>query len=642
MALEFDTCYRAVVARDPRFDGRFFTGVTSTGIYCRPICPARTPARHNLRFFPHAGAAEAAGFRACRRCRPEASPGSPDWNARADLAARAVKLIADGYADEHGISGLARRLAVTERHLRRLLLAELGATPIALARTTRLQTARRLLAETDMPVTEIAFASGFASVRQFNASFRDAYGRPPTALRTRTPRPGRRPGGAARPGAAATGGKRVPDGQRAAGQVPGTQRATGQGVDTQHAAGQGVDTRRAEGPGVARQEPSGDVAADGTWLTLRLACRQPFDGRSLLQFLAARAIAGVEEVARGRYARTVRVPGGSGLVELVPPPAAGGGNGRAAPAGRTGGAQVLLRVRLTGLRGIGQVVSRCRRLFDLDADPQAIAAALAADEALAPLVAARPGLRVPGAYDGFELAVRAVIGQQVSVPAASTLTGRLAARHGTRLDGTAGPAGPLSVLFPRPADLADADLAGLGITTARQVTLRALAAACAAGRLNLDPGADPEETAARLVELPGVGPWTVAYILMRTGDPDAFPGSDLGLRRAMERLGLEPGRADRWRPWRAYAALHLWAALAGPPGVAELATESESATRAEPATQAAPATPAEPATQAVSATQAVPVTQTVSPGPAGPSAYGRGAGTSSVMPAVDLAATGQE
>jgi AraC family transcriptional regulator of adaptative response / DNA-3-methyladenine glycosylase II len=211
------------------------------------------------------------------------------------------------------------------------------------------------------------------------------------------------------------------------------------------------------------------------------------------------------------------------------------------------------------------VVSRCRRLFDLDADPQAIAAALAADEALAPLVAARPGLRVPGAYDGFELAVRAVIGQQVSVPAASTLTGRLAARHGTRLDGAAGPAGPLSMLFPRPADLADADLAGLGLTTARQATLRALAAACAAGRLNLDPGADPEETAARLAELPGVGPWTVAYILMRTGDPDAFPGSDLGLRRAMQRLGLEPGRADQWRPWRAYAALHLWASLAGPP-----------------------------------------------------------------------------
>jgi AraC family transcriptional regulator of adaptative response / DNA-3-methyladenine glycosylase II len=305
---------------------------------------------------------------------------------------------------------------------------------------------------------------------------------------------------------------------------------------------------------------------DGVDVKLRLAGREPFDGRSLLRFLAARAIPGVEEVAQGRYARTVRVPGGSCVVELVPPPAApDGGNGRAAPAGRAGRAQVLLQVRLTSLRSIGQVVSRCRQLFDLGADPQAIDATLAADEALAPLVAARPGLRVPGAYDGFELAVRAVIGQQVSVRGASTLTGRLAARHGTRLDGAAGPAGPLSVLFPRPADLADADLAGLGLTTARQAALRALAAACAAGRLNLGPGTDPAEAGARLAELPGVGPWTVAYVLMRTGDPDAFPGSDLGLRRAMERLGLEPGRAARWRPWRAYAALHLWTALAEPP-----------------------------------------------------------------------------
>ena len=514
MTLDFDACYRAVVARDPRFDGRFFTGVTSTRIYCRPICPARTPARRNMRFFAHAGAAEAAGFRACRRCRPEASPGSPDWNARGDLVARAVRLIADGYADGHGVDGLARRLAVTDRHLRRLVLAELGTTPIALARTTRLQTARRLLAETDLPVTEVAFASGFSSVRQFNASFQEAYGRPPSQLRSRTPRP-----------AAA------------------------------------ADAHRA-GSQAAHRE----AAADGSWLTLRLACRVPFDGRSLLRFLAARAIPGVEEVSDGRYARTVRVPGGSGVIELVPPLSTGRGeNGRAPRQSRAAEAQVLLRVQLTGLRGVGQVVSRCRRLFDLDADPAAIAAALAADGALAPLVGARPGLRVPGAYDGFELAVRAVIGQQVSVPAASTLTGRLAARHGGLMEAAAGPGGGPTVLFPLPGDLAGADLSGLGLTTGRQVTLRALAAACADGRVNLDPGTDPEETAARLVDLPGVGPWTVAYILMRAaGDPDAFPGSDLGLRRAMKRLGCEPERADRWRPWRAYAALHLWATLAEP------------------------------------------------------------------------------
>ena len=487
MTLDFDTCYRAVVARDPRFDGRFFTGVTSTGIYCRPVCPARTPARRNLRFFPHAGAAEAAGFRACRRCRPEASPGSPDWNVRADLAARAVQLIADGYADEHGISGLAQRLAVTDRHLRRLLLAELGTTPIALARTTRLQTARRLLAETAMPVTEIAFASGFASVRQFNASFRQAYQQPPSALRARF--------------------------------------------------------------GAASGRPAGGPGPDGTWLTLRLAVRPPFDSQSLLRFLAARAIPGVEAVDGRHYARTIRSPGGAGIIELIPA-ATGDGTG-----------QVLLRARLAGLRGVGQVVSRCRRVLDADADPQAITAVLAADEALAPLVAARPGLRVPGAYDGFELAVRAVLGQQVSVAAARTLAGRLAARYGTPL--AAGeplsPAGPLTTLFPAPADLAEADLTGLGLTTGRQQTLRALAAACADGRLDLGPGTDPDEAAAALAELPGIGPWTTAYILLRAAaDPDAFPGTDLGLRREMARLGCEPGHDRRWRPWRAYAAMYLW------------------------------------------------------------------------------------
>jgi AraC family transcriptional regulator of adaptative response / DNA-3-methyladenine glycosylase II len=503
MTLDFDTCYRAVVARDQRFDGRFFTGVTSTGIYCRPVCPARTPARRNMRFFGHAGAAEAAGFRACRRCRPEASPGSPDWNARADLAARAVQLIADGYADEHGISGLAQRLAVTDRHLRRLLLAELGTTPIALARTTRLQTARRLLAETGMPVTEIAFASGFASVRQFNASFQEAYQQPPSALRARMP-------------AGATAGNRA-------------------------------------------AATDGAAADGGTWLTLRLAGRPPFDGQSLLRFLAARAVPGVETVDGGRYARTIRSPGGAGIIELIPA-AAGPGH-----------CQVLLRARLTGLRGIGQVVSRCRRLFDLDADPHAIAAVLAADDVLAPLVAARPGLRVPGAYDGFELAARAVLGQQVSVAAARTLAGRLAARHGTPLatGGPLPPAGPLTTLFPGPADLADADLTGLGLTTGRQRTLHALAAACAAGRLSLGPGTDPDEAAAVLARLPGIGPWTVAYVLLRAaGDPDAFPGTDLGLRRAMARLGCEPGHDRRWRPWRAYAAVHLWTAPDGPAAAA--------------------------------------------------------------------------
>jgi AraC family transcriptional regulator of adaptative response / DNA-3-methyladenine glycosylase II len=486
VTLDFDTCYRALLARDPRFDGRFFTAVTSTGVYCRPICPARTPARRNVRFYPLAGAAEAAGFRACRRCRPETSPGSPEWNTRADLTGRAVRLIADGCVDEHGVDGLARRLAVTGRHLRRLLVSELGAGPLALARTARLQTARRLLAETAMPITDIAFASGFSSVRQFNASFAEAYGGPPSSLRPALRRPSR--------------------------------------------------------------------AGDGTWLTLRLACREPFDGGALLRFLAARAIPGVEQVCGGRYARTIRGPAGPGLVELSLPAGEHGG-----PPGRR---PVQLRVRLPGLRGVGRVVSRCRQLLDLDADPCAIGAVLAADGVLAPLVRARPGLRVPGAYDGFELAVRAVLGQQVSVAAASTLAGRLAARFGTTLD-TGGEWPP--VLFPEPAALAEADLSGLGLTTARQATLRALAAAAAGGGLALDHGADPEQTAARLAELPGIGPWTTAYILMRAvGDPDAFPGTDLGLRRALGELGCPVSHAERWRPWRAYAAVQLWTWHAGP------------------------------------------------------------------------------
>lgn len=577
MTLDFDTCYRAAAARDPRFDGRFFTGVTSTGIYCRSICPSRTPARKNMRFFPHQGAAESAGFRACRRCRPEASPGSPDWNTRADLVARAVRLITDGYVDEHGIAGLARRLAVTERHLHRLVVAELGTAPLALARTVRLQTARRLLRETSVPITEIAFASGFSSVRQFNASFQESYRQPPSELRANAPLGGARPR-SGRPGSV-----------RAGSTPAGSTRARDAQVQ----------------PGTVA-----DPAAPGTWLSLKLACREPFDGESLLGFLAARAIPGVEQVAGGRYTRTIRTSAGAGLIELVPPPpgAARTASKRAASRDTPGHGQVLLRVRLTGLGGVGQVVSRCRQLFDLDADPAAIGAALASDGALAPLVCARPGLRVPGAYDGFELAVRAVLGQQVSVAAARTFAGRLAARHGASLAapdpgsspedpgalphapgatgarglaaGDHGPApedhavasggGPPPampvLLFPEPDHLADADLSGVGLTTSRQATLRALAAAMATGQLDLDPGTDPAEAAARLSELPGIGPWTVAYILMRAvHDPDAFPETDLVLRRAIERLGCAPAHAGRWRPWRAYAALHLWTWTAAAP-----------------------------------------------------------------------------
>lgn len=470
--LDFDSCYLAVRARDARFDGRFFTAVTSTGIYCRPICPARTPARRNVRFYADAAAAEAAGFRPCKRCRPEASPGSPLWDFRGDLVRRGLRLINEGVVDEQGVRGLAARLAVTERHLHRLFVAELGAPPLAVARSRRLQLARRLLRETPMPVTDVAFAAGFGSVRQFNAAMRDAYGQAPTELR---------------------------------------------------------------GLGVARK-------TGGVPLELRLSVRPPYDAAALLEFLAARAIPGVEKVADGRYARTTP---SSGRIELIP-----------------GDGHVLLRADAPDLRGVARVVARCRRLFDLDADPHSVNAVLGADPLLAPLVEARPGLRVPGAYDGFEMAVRAVLGQQVSVAGARTLAGRLVARAGTALEQ---PADGLTHLFPTAEQVAEADLTGLGMTGGRQRTLHALATAVASGDLDLDSGADVAETSERLLAIPGIGPWTVAYIAMRAlGDPDAFPSGDLGLRQALERLGVTD-RADKhteqWRPWRAYAALHLWTSL---------------------------------------------------------------------------------
>lgn len=478
--LDADTCYRAVVARDARYDGRFFTGVTSTGVYCRPVCPARTPLPGNVRFFRYAAAAHAAGFRPCRRCRPEASPDSPDWDVRGDLVGRGLRLIAEGVVDEHGVRGLASKLAVTERHLYRLFVDELGVGPLALARTRRLQLARRLLEETDMSVTDAAFASGFGSVRQFNASVRAAYGRRPREMR------------------------RAP-----------------------------------------RRDPSDGAAA--TKVVMRLSYRPPLDVDALLGFLAPRAIPGVEEVSGGRYARTVRTSCGEGIAELEP---------------ATDARQVALTLATDDVRGTARVVARARRLFDLDADPDAVAAVLVQDPTLAPLVRRRPGIRLPGAFDGFELAVRAVLGQQVSVAGATTLAGRLVARLGKPLTRSAG---TLTHLFPTAEDVAEADLTGLGLPGARQRTLRALGLAVAGGALVLDGGADPAETVERLVALPGIGPWTAAYVAMRAlRDPDAFPERDLGLLRALERLGIPASHAESWRPWRGYAAMHLWSSLSEP------------------------------------------------------------------------------
>jgi len=480
MVPDFDACYRAVRSRDARFDGRFFTAVTSTGVYCRPICPAPTPLAANTRFYACAAAAEAAGFRACRRCRPETAPGSPAWNTRADVVARALRLIAEGVVDVEGVVGLARRLAVSARQLHRALVAEVGVGPLALARTRRARTARLLIDQTAIPLTAVSGAAGFASIRQFNDTMRAAFGRSPTELRRRVP-----------------------------------------------------------------------AALDGGALVLRFPYRPPLDSGTLLSYLAYRAIPGVEEVIDGRYRRTVALPRSRGIVELEPLASAH---------------TVALRLCLDDLRDLSLVAQRCRGIFDLDADPAAIEAVLSDDPLLAPLVAARPGLRVPGSFDGFELAVRAILGQQVSVAGARTLAGRLVAAMGEPL---AEPRGTLTHLFLTPERLAGADLQGLGLTRGRGAALQALARAIVVRGLTLDRGADWEQTTARLRELPGIGPWTASYIAMRAlGDPDACPVADLGLRRALERRGLagDPksiaARAEAWRPWRAYATHHLWASLA--------------------------------------------------------------------------------
>jgi AraC family transcriptional regulator of adaptative response / DNA-3-methyladenine glycosylase II len=463
-----DRCYRAVVSRDKRFDGVFYTGVLTTGIYCRPSCPAVTPKRRNVRFFVSAAAAQAAGLRACKRCRPDTTPGSPEWDVRADVAGRAMRLINDGVVERAGVSGLAARLGYSERQLHRVLVAELGAGPLALARARRAHTARILAETTAMPLTDVAFAAGFASVRQFNATMRETYAVTPSALRGRT-----------------------------------TPRAA-----------------------------TGDVE-------LRLAVREPFDGAALLDFLRVRAVPGVEEVTGETYRRTLRLPGGPGVVALTPGPS-----------------YVRCVLRLHDLADLPVAVERCRRLLDLDADPLAVADALGADPVLGPLVAKRPGLRVPGAVDGAEIAVRAVLGQQVSVAAARTAAGRLTAAYGTPL---ASPDGTLTHLFPVPDALAGADVPG---PAKRAAALRGLCAALADGALDLDRGTDRTAAYDALVALPGIGPWTASYVALRAlGDPDAFLPTDLGVRRALAALGTDVGAAEAWRPWRSYALLHLWTSL---------------------------------------------------------------------------------
>jgi AraC family transcriptional regulator of adaptative response / DNA-3-methyladenine glycosylase II len=475
---DFEACYRAMTSRDARFDGRFFTGVTTTGIYCRPVCPAQTPRRANVRFYVSAAAAEAAGFRACRRCRPQLAPSAPSGDRLAD---RALELLAAGAADGRaGISTVARRLSVSERHLHRVLHVAVGAGPLTLARMRRLQTARTLIEQTGMPITEVALCSGYSSLRQFNSEVRAGIGSTPTELRSRR-----------------------------------------------------------------RTRLDGDGA-----IVLRLGVRPPFDGATLLRFFAARAVAGVERCEAGRLTRSLSLRHGAAVVELEPQPA-----------------HLVARLWLDDVRDLAAAADACRRLFDVDADPLAIAAVLSGDPLLAPLVGAAPGLRVPGAASGEEIAIRAVLGQQVSVRRATSLAALLADRLGTRL---AQPRGGVDRLFPAAATIVDADLSGLRLTREREATLRRLCAALAAGDVDLGPGADAATAAHDLQAIRGIGPWTAAYTTMRgLRDPDAFPAGDLGLRRAHDAAGggdgpALAGRSERWRPWRAYAAMHLWHTLSHP------------------------------------------------------------------------------
>ena len=473
MIADFEACYRFMQSRDPRYDGFFFVGVTSTGVYCRPSCPARLPYRRNVRLFRTVAAAQHEGFRACKRCDPDAAPGSPTWNRRAGVAGRAVRLIADGAVDREGVSGLAARLHFSERQLGRILVAELGAGPVALARAQRAQSARTLIETTELPFAEVAVGAGFGSVRQFNDTLRAIYGSTPSELRRRA----RRRRGEAAPGA----------------------------------------------------------------IELRLPYRQPFDGESLLAFLAARAIPGVEEVDGKRYRRTLALEHGPAVIALAPD-----------------ARHVRAELRLADLRDLTAAVARCRRLLDLDADPVTISSQLGEDPTLAPLVGARPGLRMPGCVDGFEVGVRAIVGQQVSVAAARTVLGRLAAEFGEPL---ADADGGLTHRFPGAASLAELDPPALPFPRRRARALLALARLAAAGELQLDAGAEPEETRAALIEIPGIGDWTASYVAMRAlGDPDVFLPSDVGIRHALARLHAAPDH-DRWRPWRSYAVMHLWRSL---------------------------------------------------------------------------------
>ncbi len=485
MDLDPQRCYRILQARDGRYDGRFFTCVTSTGIYCRPVCPARPPKLENCVFVPSAAAAQEAGFRPCLRCRPECSPVLNAWRGSSASVSRALALIDRGALDAGDMDALASRLGMSSRQLRRLFQQHLGASPVSVAQTHRVLLAKQLIHDSQMSMSEVALAAGFSSLRRFNETFQQLYGKPPTELRRR-----------------------------------------------------------------AVTRSGHKDAASG--MELLLPYRAPYDFVLMLDFLRARAIPGVEHVSDSTYARVIELDRMIGSLQVSDCPER---------------SSLRVRVQLGRVVALPAIIARVRQMFDLGADPEAIARTLSCDPIVGPLVAARPGLRIPGAWDGFEIAVRAVLGQQITVQAATRLAGELVnllAHHPLEMNGMTG---SLQRAFPGPERFRSELLAKLPMPRARAATLAGLAAAVLADPTLFDAPSDLGQAVARLTALPGIGAWTAQYIAMRAlHHSDAFPAADIGLQRAMAEGGVRPsaqtllGRAEVFRPWRSYAVLHLWTA----------------------------------------------------------------------------------
>jgi AraC family transcriptional regulator, regulatory protein of adaptative response / DNA-3-methyladenine glycosylase II len=495
MQLDLQVCSRARLSRDPRFDGKFYIGVAGSGVYCRPICPAPTAKEKNVRYFPTAAAAAEAGFRPCLRCRPESSPGTPAWLGTSSTVSRALRLIGETGLEDGGVEVLAERLGVGARHLRRLFLRHLGATPMAVAQTRRLHFAKKLIDETNLAMGQVAVAAGFGCVRRFNAAIRKTYSRTPTQIRR-------------------------------------------------------LSRQRASMP-------------ENQYL-FRLRFRPPYDWDGMLRFLAPRSTPGVEIVESGTYRRTISLQGQSGYFEI----------------GRDGDHGLAVRVQFGEPRSLIFIIERIRAMFDLNADWSTIVQALEGDPLLRERVAAKPGLRVPGCWSGFELGVRAILGQQITVKGATALAGQIARKFGQPFSAANG----LNLLFPESHTLAEANLAKVGMPRARAETIRAFARAVCDGRLQFDAVVDSENFISRLCEIPGIGKWTAQYIAMRAlGEPDAFPSGDIGLMRALSIKNSREleARAEAWRPWRAYAAVYLWGVSSSPAEMRRMSVESDDA--ADPA-----------------------------------------------------------